>query len=256
MQFDKLYARSRLPTMSSAERKKSTVLVVDSEAQVRHTLRQSLASTGFEHVSDAPDHAYALQKLEERPFTHVIFEAKRTRIHPKEFLRRAFELDDSIIAIPSSYEPTVDDVFDLLVIGARGYLVKPFTADTLDTAMLMASKGEPISEAVLYAKDRNEALASLILSSLDKLSVITRQATQFETARRELPGRLLGFKRSVDIGLTFALGGPDALQEALVELCLDRSSGPATRLGRFRKHLEEKKGVSREPLSDSSVPAE
>jgi len=241
MEFDKLYNRTRIPVMTVPERKKSSILIVDSEPHVRQTMRQLLNTLGFGLVADAVDHAIALQKLEEREFTHVIFEAKKTRIDAKEFLRRTFDLDEDVIAIPSSYDPTVDEVFDLLIIGAKGYLVKPFTADTLDQAIVMATRGEPISEAVLHARNRNEALASLILSSLDKLTVIMRQAEQFETAKREVQSCQLGFKRAVDLGNTFAKGGTAPLVESLVELCVERSQGPATRLGRFRKRLDQKK---------------
>ena len=227
--------------MTVAERKKSSILIVDSEPHVRQTMRQLFNTLGFGVVADAVDHAIGLQKLEEREFSHVIFEAKKTRIDAKEFLRRTFELDEDVIALPSSYDPTVDEVFDLLIIGAKGYLVKPFTADTLDQAIVMATRGEPISEAVLHARNRNEALASLILSSLDKLSVIMRQAEQFETAKREVRACKIGFERAVDLGNTFAKGGPAVLTQSLVELCVERSQGPATRLGRFRKRLDQKK---------------
>ena len=206
--FDALYHKSKAPVLSATERRKSAILVVDSDPQIRQTMRQSLMGLGFGTLSDAPDHVIALEKIEDRHFTHVIFEAKSLRISSKEFLSRALELDSKMIAIPASYEPTVDDVFDLLIQGARGYIVKPFTAESLDIALIMSTKGEPISDAVLNARNRNEALAALVLSSLDKLAVLMRQAGQFETARRELPKRALGLRRSVDLGNTFAKGGP------------------------------------------------
>ncbi|MCB0328769.1 MAG: response regulator [Bdellovibrionales bacterium] len=241
MDFEKSFQRTKTLSLSSTERQKASVLVVEPEAHLRQTLRQSLIGLGYGGISDAGDHAAALQKIEDRHFTHLIFDARHSRIGPKEFLQRAFELDPTMTAIASSYEPTIDDVFDLLISGARGYLVKPFTTESLDEALVMATKGEPISEAVLHARNRNEALASLVLSSLDSLATIIRQSKHFQTARREIPQKALVFRRSVDLGYTFAKGGPMMLREALIDLCLERSQGPATRLGRFRKRQEVRK---------------
>lgn len=241
MEFSKLYKKSTLPALTSADRKNANILLIESDSQLRSQMRQSLFGLGFENVSDCPDHALGLTKIEERHITHVFFEAKQTRIAPKEFLRRAFEMDEGLVAIPTSYEPTIDDVFDLLIMGARGYVVKPFTAESLDDAVTMATKGEAISEAVLNARNRNEALASLVLSAVDRLATILRQSKQFDTAKHEIPAKVMTLKRSVDIARTFAKGGPLSLRETLIDLLIERSEGPATRLGRYRKRLDNRK---------------
>ncbi len=244
--FGKLYKRSTAPTMSATDRKKTHVLLVESDAQIRQTMRQSLHGLAYENISEAADHAAAIQKFEERHVTHVIFEAKQTKIPAKEFLRRAFEMDPKLIAIPTSYEPTIDDVFDLLIMGAKGYVVKPFTAESLDDAIIMATKGEPISDSILNAKNRNEALSALVLSAVDKLATILRQAKKFDTAKHEVPAKVMTLKRSVDIARTFAKGGPVVLRDTLVDMLIDRSEGPATRLGRYRQRLEKRKARKEE----------
>jgi len=161
---------------------------------------------------------------------------------PREFLQKVLEVDNKIVAIPSSFEPNVDDVFDLLVMGAKGYICKPFTSDTLDAALIMASKGEPIAEAVLQAKDRNEALVALMMSSLDKTATILRQASQFETAKREIPRAIGMLKRSAELAKTFSKGGEAGLIEAIEKFCLERGKGPATKLGRLRQRLRTGRG--------------
>lgn len=241
MGFEDLLPKVALPSLSTAERSALHVLIVDSELGTRNSIRQTLTSLGYLNMSEAPNHALALQKLVERHVTHVIFEAKRTNMPASDFLQAVLSCDEKIIAIPSSYEPTVDDVFNLLIIGARGYLVKPFTPDSLEMAMLSATKGEAISQAILFAKDRNEALVSLMMTALDRMTVTMKQARSFETANRELPRRILNFRRAVEIAKTFAQGGKPALVETMLEFCIDRSNGPATRLGRLRKRLGERK---------------
>jgi len=214
------------------------VAFVESEAGDRNNLRTCLKSLGYGGLSDAPNHAAALERMNDRKFTHILFEAKKTTMPSIEFLRKVFEGNEDVVAIPSSYEPNVDDVFDLLILGAKGYLVKPFTIDTVEQAIVAATKGEPISDAVLQAKDRNEALVAIMMSSLDKAALLQRQAEQFETAKRELPRALGVMRRSADLARTFAKGGEMALIEAMEKFCIERSKGPATRLGRLRKRLK------------------
>ena len=223
--------------MSPSERNKASVLVVESDPSERNNLRTALKTLGFGAIADAPNHSAALEKLNDRKFTHIIFEAKKTSMPAKEFLTKVFEGTEDVIAIPSSNEPNVDDVFDLLILGAKGYLVKPFTVDTVDQAIVGATKGEPIADAVLQAKDRNEALVAIMMSTLDKLATLMRQSEQFETAKRELPRAHAMLNRSAGLAKTFAKGGDQGLLEALERFCIERSKGPASRLGRLRKRL-------------------
>ncbi len=224
--------------MSPAERSRASLLIVESDALERNNLRTTAKALGFGGVADAPNHMVGLERLQERKFTHIIFEAKKTNMSTEDFLAKALEMDNTMVCIPSSYEPNVDDVFQLLINGARGYLCRPFTVDTLDQGIVMATKGEPIADAVLQAKDRNEALVAIMMSSLDKAATIMRQAAQFETARREIPKAMAVLKRSAELAKTFAKGGPDGLIEAMERFCIERSKGPATRLGRLRKRLK------------------
>jgi hypothetical protein len=102
----------------------------------------------------------------------------------------------------------------------------------------MATKGEPISEAVLQARDRNEALVAIMMSSLDKAATILRQSQQFETAKREIPRSMSSLRRAAELARTFAKGGDEALVDAMEKFCIERGKGPATRLGRLRKRLQ------------------
>lgn len=224
--------------MTPAERAASSVLVVEADPNHRNNLRTTLKSLGYGAISDAPNHTTALERLKERRFTHVLFDAKKTNMEPKDFLKNVLEGDVATVAIPTSGNPSIDDVFDLFVMGAKGFLVKPFTMDTVEEAIVSASKGEPIAEAVLKAKNRNEALVAVMMTSLDKVATLLRQGQQFETALREVPRAMRGFMRASDLAKTFCKGGDDALMEAVQNFCIDRGKGPATRLGRLRKRLK------------------
>lgn len=224
--------------ISQAERNRAQVLIVEADATERNNLRSAIKSLGYAGISDAPNHAAALERLQQRRFTHILFDAKKTNMPTRDFLVKVLEMDKEVVAIPSSFEPNVDDVFDLLIAGARGYLCKPFTADTVEAAIVMATKGEPIADVVLQAKDRNEALVAIMMASLDKTATILRQAQQFETAQREIPRSVATLRRSAELARTFCKGGDDGLIEALERFCIERGKGPATRLGRLRKRLQ------------------
>lgn len=226
-------------SMSPSERSRASVLLVESDPMERNNMRTALKALGYGALADAPTHAAALEKLDERKFTHIIFEAKKTNMPSKEFLHRVFEgTGGGLVCIPSSFEPSVDDVFDLLIMGARGYLVKPFTIDSIEDAIVMATKGDPLPDALLTAKDRNEALVAIMMSSLDKAATIMRQAQQFDTAKREVPRVVANFQRAAGLGRTFSKGGDPGLLEAIEKFCIERSNGPATKLGRLRKRLK------------------
>lgn len=243
--------------MSPAERARACVLVIEPDANERNNMRAALKTLGYGSYWDVPNHAQALEKMAERHVTHILFDAKKTNISPKEFLHKVLELDNTVIAIPCSYEPDIDDVFDLLIMGAKGYLVKPFTADTVEQSIVMASKGEPISDAVLHAKDRNEALVAIMMGSLDKAATIMRQSYQFETAKREIPRAMSGLRRSAELARTFAKGGQEGLIMALEKFCIERSKGPATRLGRLRKRLQNQRvDVDGEEIDEGGPPAD
>lgn len=225
-------------SMSPKERAAASVLNVEPDASERNQMRSLLRNLGFGGIGDAPSHLAGLEKLDHRKFTHIIFDAKETNMPPKEFLSKILEIDKSIICIPASFEPNVDDVFDLLAMGAKGYLCKPFTLDSVEASIDNATKGEPMSEAVLGAKDRNEALIAIMMQCLDKTANVLRQAQQFETAKREVPKAIAAFRRAATLAHTFCQNGEEGLLESLQKFCIERSKGPATRLGRLRKRLK------------------
>ena len=218
-------SKARTLELTTQDRKNCTILVVEPDANIRHSMRQSILSLGFPNVYDASDHAIALRRLEERRFTHIVFDAKNSVIPARDFMRSAQELEKNAIYIPTSYDPSVDDVFSLLTFGARGYIVKPFTSEAIDQVFTVATKGEPLCPAILHTSDRNEALAALVMHALDKLATARRQAKRFATAKHEIPLREQALKRAVELGKTFARGGAYGFFEAVVKHSIERGEG-------------------------------
>jgi PleD family two-component response regulator len=78
-------------TMSPAERAKASILIVESDSNDRNNMRVAIKSLGYGNFTDAPNHAAALEKIQERKVTHIIFEAKKTNMPAKEFLKKVLE---------------------------------------------------------------------------------------------------------------------------------------------------------------------
>jgi DNA-binding NarL/FixJ family response regulator len=217
-------------------------------------MRQALVSLGYEDITDAADHAVALDKLEERSFTHIIFDTKDLKIPAKDFLATVLNKSINIIAIPASLNPTVDEVFELLIGGARGYIAKPCTSGGLEEAIVWATKGESISGAVVKATSRNEALAMLVLSTLSKLALVMRQAREFETAKREVPRKWAILNRAIEIARTFAKGGDAQLRIAIVNAAIKsaESKGPV-RTTTARRHTRRRNSASKSSIDVTTV---
>lgn len=242
--------------MTPAERSAASVLIVEADSMSRNSLRTCLKSLGYGGISDATTNEQAFEKITQRKFSHILFDAKKTAgMSPKEFIKKVLELDNTTVAIPTSSEPNVDDVFDLFVMGARGFLVKPFNIESVENSIVMATKGEPMAEAVLQAKDRNGALVAIMMAALDRTATTMRQGQKFETAQREIPRALAGFKRAADLAATFRKGGDEDLIKAIQDFCVERSKGPATRLGRLRKRLKAGRKEDDDETGDASSEA-
>jgi DNA-binding NarL/FixJ family response regulator len=227
--------------MSPHERQQSSFLIVEEEPETRNQFRSVLRTIGFGSMHIAGDHISALKVLDDRHFTHTIFSAASTNMPPEEYLRKILSTSARIVAIPSSSNPNVDDVFELLRLGARGFLIKPFTTDSLEIGILMATKGEPMSDAILQAKDRNEAFSALIAANIDKLASAMRYSNKSSSLSNHLDKLSIDLKSCVELGRMFAKGGEKVLQERMIDFFIELSNGPATRLGRVRHRLKHKR---------------
>ena len=228
--------------MTPKERKLCSFLIVEDDRDIRDQLKKALRALGFESIYLAGDHLAAIKVLESRNFTHTIFCTKETNMPAHEYLTKVFTYDPGVIAVACSANPHVDDVFELLRIGALGFLMKPFTAETVEITVLMATRGQPLSDAILNARDRNEAFSAIIAANLDKVATARRQ-------RRRLGDMLIDntqqsaidLRACTELARTFAKGGEDSLLERLVDFLIELSKGRASRLGRLRQKLSQRR---------------
>lgn len=236
---EKQVAQRAKSSYAGKNRNQTSVMLICSNRMTSGQVRQAIKSIGFSKISTVQSHVQAYERLRTRNFELILFDAKGTDMPSKEFVEKAVEMDPNVIMIAISSEPSVDDVFGLLKAGARAFLAIPFTVESTEEVLVRAQEGPPLSEAVLNAPDRNSALVGVILNNLYRVSVLMRQAREFDTAGRELERQHCTFVESIDLARLFCEGGDDALMDKIQEACIARANAAATRLGRTRQKLKK-----------------
>ncbi len=109
-------------------------LVVDDFSTMRRIVRNLLKELGFANVDEAEDGAIALQKLRNMPFDFVISDWNMPNMDGLALLQ-AIRADAALKALPVlmvTAEAKKENIIAAAQAGASGYVVKPFTAATLD----------------------------------------------------------------------------------------------------------------------------
>lgn len=223
--------------MTNREKAKTCILVIEKDTTERNNLKTAMKNVGFENISDASDVDLAFEKLSQRHFTHVIFNVEELSMPIDSFIKRLTEIENDVAAIACLPQPDIDHIFEMMIHGARGFLVKPFTFESIETSISMATKGEPINSLVLQAKDRNEALVAVMMASVDNMANILKQSHQFETAKREIPRYFSNLNNTVALAHTFAKGGDEGLIQSLESFCIERSKNLASRRDKMRTRV-------------------
>ena len=109
-------------------------LVVDDFATMRRIIRNLLKELGFSNVDEAEDGVNALQKLRAERFDFVISDWNMPNMTGIDLLRniRADEQLKGTPVLMVTAEAKKENIIAAAQAGASGYVVKPFTAATLD----------------------------------------------------------------------------------------------------------------------------
>ena len=109
-------------------------LVVDDFSTMRRIVRNLLKELGFTNVEEAEDGVDALNKLRGGNFEFVVSDWNMPNMTGIELLR-AIRADGTLKHLPVlmvTAEAKKENIIEAAQAGASGYVVKPFTAATLD----------------------------------------------------------------------------------------------------------------------------
>jgi len=110
------------------------ILVVDDFSTMRRIVRNLLKELGFSNVHEAEDGVDALKKLRAETFDFVVSDWNMPNMTGIELLRE-IRADGALKHLPVlmvTAEAKRENIIEAAQAGASGYVVKPFTAITLD----------------------------------------------------------------------------------------------------------------------------
>lgn len=110
------------------------ILVVDDFSTMRRIVRNLLKELGYTNVDEAEDGVVALQKLKGGNFQFVVTDWNMPNMTGIELLR-AVRADAGLKHLPVlmiTAEAKKENIIEAAQSGASGYIVKPFTAGTLE----------------------------------------------------------------------------------------------------------------------------
>lgn len=114
--------------------KNINILVVDDFPTMRRIVRTLLKELGFSNVEEAEDGREALAKLREGQFELVVSDWNMPNLDGLEMLKQ-IRADDALKHLPVlmvTAEAKKENIIAAAKAGASGYVVKPFTAATLE----------------------------------------------------------------------------------------------------------------------------
>ena len=109
-------------------------LVVDDFATMRRIVRNLLQDLGYKHIEEAEDGQDALNKLRSGEFDFVVSDWNMPNIDGLELLK-IIRADTGMAKMPVlmvTAEAKRENIIAAAQAGANGYIVKPFTAATLE----------------------------------------------------------------------------------------------------------------------------
>lgn len=114
--------------------KNMSILVVDDFPTMRRIVRSLLKELGFENVEEAADGQEALTKLRAGGFEFVVSDWNMPNLDGLEMLKEIRQ-DPKLSSLPVlmvTAEAKKENIIAAAQAGANGYVVKPFTAATLE----------------------------------------------------------------------------------------------------------------------------
>ncbi len=109
-------------------------LVVDDFSTMRRIVRNLLIELGFVNIDEAEDGEIALRKLQEGNFDFVVSDWNMPNMDGLTMLQnvRASDTLKTIPVLMVTAEAKKENIVAAAQAGASGYILKPFTAATLD----------------------------------------------------------------------------------------------------------------------------
>lgn len=116
------------------DKDKLKILIVDDFATMRRIVRGLLKDLGYSNFEEAEDGVEALKKLRAEKFHFVVTDWNMPNLSGIELLRHIRSDNDlkSLPVLMVTAEAKKENIVEAAQAGASGYVIKPFTAATLN----------------------------------------------------------------------------------------------------------------------------
>ncbi len=113
--------------------KNMRILIVDDFSTMRRIIKNILRQLGFNNVQEADDGATAWPKLQSEPFDLVITDWNMPKMSGLDLLKN-IRNDENLKDIPVlmvTAEALKENIIEAVKAGVSNYIIKPFTAETM-----------------------------------------------------------------------------------------------------------------------------
>jgi two-component system chemotaxis response regulator CheY len=121
------------------------ILIVDDFSTMRRIIKNCLKGLGFENITEADDGQNAWDKMQTADFKFIVSDWNMPNMMGVDLLRtvRASEKHKEIPFMMVTAETQKDNLLEATKAGASNFIIKPFTADILQTKMEAIFKKTP-----------------------------------------------------------------------------------------------------------------
>ncbi len=109
------------------------ILIVDDFSTMRRIIKNILRQLGFTNVQEADDGVTAWPKIQSEPFDLIVTDWNMPKMSGLELLK-AIRSDENLKDLPVlmvTAEALKENIIEAVKAGVSNYVVKPFTAETL-----------------------------------------------------------------------------------------------------------------------------
>ncbi len=123
------------------------IMLVDDSRTIRNIQKNVLKQLGYEDIVDAEDGVIALQKYNEQIPDLMIIDWNMPNMDGITLIRKIREINKTIPMIMCTTEAEKSRVLEAIKAGVNNYIVKPFTAESLNEKLTQTLAKTGLSQA-------------------------------------------------------------------------------------------------------------
>ena len=162
------------------------LIIEDRRENIVFIANNILKPMGFE-VFTARDGQTGLEKVEQIFPDLIITDIKLPIMSGLEVMEKLLEKGIMIPTIVMTFHGTEETAVQALRLGARDYLIKPFTMEDIEAALERALKPRPVTPEAYREKLETQARITTLEEEADQMrEILARQAGQIKEFERQL----------------------------------------------------------------------